>query len=135
MKTKKNKITSLIILVISIFSFVGCSRDSSDDAPPATSTTHKVVFKAEVSAGSSISQATYGYDSSFTSASSLSGVTWSSPEITVPANTTAVSATVYAIGNSASSTIKTQIYVDGVLKKEATGSGEALIAHAAYNLK
>jgi hypothetical protein len=77
--------------------------------------------------------AVYGYDSEITTATSLSGTTWTSPEITVPAGAVIANAGIDATGGDASATLKVQIYVDGSLKKEGTSSGEILSAHASYN--
>ncbi|MFP3598281.1 hypothetical protein [Chryseobacterium sp. SIMBA_029] len=108
-----------------------CSKDDDDDNNVAGSNgTHKVVFKAEASSGSNISIAVYGYDANATTATSLNGTSWSSPEITVPAGALTLNAAVNATGANASSTLKVQIYVDGVLKKEGTSSGQYLSASA-----
>lgn len=77
----------------------------------------------------------YGYDNTLTSVSSLGGTTWTSPEITAPANATVASVVLNGMGANASSTLKVQVYVDGVLKKEGTGAGTALTATAQFNLK
>ena len=129
----KNKITSFILFTIAIasFSFTGCSK--KDDVPG--NATNKVVFKAEASAGSSLSLAVYGYDATLTTASSLGGTSWTSPEITVPASANVASVVLNAMGASASSTLKVQVFVNGTLKKEGTSSGTALSATAQYNLK
>ncbi|RQO31648.1 hypothetical protein DBR32_06765 [Taibaiella sp. KBW10] len=92
---------------------------------------HKVVFKAEASSGGSVDVAVYGYDANTTTASSLTGTTWSSPELNVPAGTVNANVVVNGQGNS-TSTLKVQIYVDGVLKKEGTSSGQVLSASANY---
>lgn len=118
-------------MMMAIFCLAGCSDDGDSNSP----TTHQVYFQAEASAGSSINQVVYGFDTSLTTATSLGGMTWKSAEITVPATATVLSINMNAIGVNASSTLKVQIYVDGVLKKEATGSGTALIAQAQYSLR
>ena len=123
---------TLVVLVTAVllgFSS-SCSKDDDDDAPARQS--HKVVFKATASAGSNIDVAVYGYDSTITTASSLSGTTWTSPEITTPAGAINVNVGVNATGSSSSSTLKVQIYVDGELKKEGTSSGQILSASANY---
>jgi len=108
-----------------------CSKDDGGTPGPSTSS-HKVQFKAEASAGSNISVAVYGYDATTTTATSLSGTTWSSPEITVPAGASLATAAVNASGANASSTLKVQVWVDGVMKKEGTSSGAILSAQASY---
>lgn len=134
---KKSKISqiiqyTLVVLVTAVllgFS-TSCSKDDDDDTPAGKA--HKVVFKATASAGSNIDVAVYGYDSTITTASSLSGTTWTSPEITSPAGAYNVNVGVNATGASSSSTLKVQIYVDGELKKEGTSSGQILSASANY---
>lgn len=118
------------VFVILAFAAVamGCSKDK--DKPSGTS--HKVVVKAEVSAGSRLINATYGTETTGTPATGLTGTTWSSPEFTVPAGTHYVTGGAGGEGLNAAATIKVQIYVDGVLKKEGTGSGTGLSAVALY---
>ncbi len=106
-----------------------CSNDEDNDEPQ---TSHKVVFKAQASSGSNIDIAVYGLDSNTTTATSLSGTAWTSPEITAPAGTYGANVAVNAIGADANSTLKVQIYVDGELKKEGTSSGQYLSASANY---
>lgn len=131
--TKKTtqKIT-LSILAFAIVSFMACSKDNKNNSP---ATSHKLVYKAEASAGSNINISVYGYDATLTTASALSGTTWTSPEITAPANSNVATIMVNAMGVNISSTLKVQIFVDGVLKKEGTSTGTALSATAQYNLR
>lgn len=135
---KKMKLKSVLkgslvmVMAALVLGFVtSCSND--DDNIPGTNKPHKVVFKAEASAGSNIEIAVYGIDGNPTSATSLSGTTWSSPEITSEAGAMSANVAVNAIGASASSTLKVQIWVDGELKKEGTSSGQYLSASAAYS--
>jgi hypothetical protein len=125
MKFLRNALLTLMFASI----FTGCSKD--DDAKPS-STAHKVIFKAIASTGSNISVAVYGYDSTPTTATSLSGTTWTSPEVNVPAGTVVATAAVSATGVDASSSLKVQIFVDGELKKEGTSTGEILSASVSY---
>ena len=111
--------------------FASCSNDD-DDNVPGTNKSHKVVFKAEASSGSNIDVAVYGIDGNPTTASSLSGTTWTSPEVTTEGGAYSANVAVNAIGANASSTLKVQIWVDGVLKKEGTSSGQYLSASASY---
>ena len=129
-QTWRTCFSTFLVLFITLVSFSYCSKDK--DNPPAAS---KLQFKAEVSAGSVLNMAVYGYDATLTTASSLGGTTWTSPEINVPAGANLASITVNARGASASSTLKVQVYVNGMLKKEGTGSGAALSATAQYNLR
>lgn len=96
-----------------------CSKDKDDNNTPAT---HKVVFKAETSAGGTISRASYGVDGDAHSATNLSGTTWSSPELTAPAGAYNANIVINGVGTSNTSTLKVGIYVDGELKKEASAS-------------
>ncbi|KLT65322.1 hypothetical protein [Pedobacter sp. BMA] len=134
MKNTKIKtwVLSFFALML-VTGFTGCKKDDDNvDGPSKTS--HKVVFKMVASAGSSISTVVYGYDSQITSATTLSGTTWTSPEITVPAGTVSLNVTGNARGVDASSSLKAQIYVDGELKKEGSSTGAVLSALASYSL-
>ncbi|WP_415326201.1 hypothetical protein [Chryseobacterium sp. MMS23-Vi53] len=115
-----------------VFGFVASCSNDDDDIIPGDGKTHKVVFKAEASSGSNIDIAVYGIDGNPTTASSLSGTTWTSPEITTDKNAYSANVAVSADGANASSTLKVQIWVDGELKKEGTSSGQVLSASAAY---
>ncbi len=85
--------------------------------------------------GTNIDGAVYGIDGNPTTATSLSGTTWSSPEVTSEAGAYNANVVVNAIGVDATSTLKVQIWVDGELKKEGTSSGQYLSASASYILK
>jgi hypothetical protein len=132
MNTFKKHTLKIVTFFAAVILLASCGKDDNNTPTPSP-TAHKVIFKAEASAGSNISIAVYGYDASTTTASSLSGTTWTSPEITVPAGTVVASAAVNATGANASSTLKVQVWVDGVMKKEATSSGAFLSAQATYN--
>ncbi|OBW42763.1 hypothetical protein AB670_00847 [Chryseobacterium sp. MOF25P] len=131
----KNVLKGSFVMVMAalVFGFVtSCSNNDDDDNIPGTNKTHKVVFKAEASSGSNIDIAVYGIDGNPTTATSLSGTTWTSPEITTEAGAFNANVAVNAIGASASSTLKVQIWVDGELKKEGTSSGQYLSASASH---
>lgn len=134
-KIQLNKVLKGTFLLLATTVLLGfatsCSSDDDDQPNPATS--HKIVFKAQASSGSDINIAVYGIDGNATTATSLTGTTWASPEITAPAGTSTVNVGVNAVGANASSTLKVQIYVDGELKKEGTSSGQTLSASANYN--
>ena len=134
-KIKLNKVLKGTFLLLATSVLLGfatsCSSDDDDESNAATS--HKVVFKAEASSGSNIDIAVYGIDGSATTATSLTGTTWTSTEITAPAGSFTANVAVNAVGANASSTLKVQIYVDGQLKKEGTSSGQYLSASANYN--
>lgn len=130
----KNVLKGSFVMVMAalIFGFAtSCSNDDDDDIP-GTNKTHKVVFKAEASAGSNIEIAVYGIDGNPTTATSLSGTTWSSSEITTEAGAMSANVAINAVGASTSSTLKVQIWVDGELKKEGTSSGQYLSASASH---
>lgn len=130
----KNVLKGSFVMVMAalILGFVTSCSNDDDDNIPGTNKTHKVVFKAEASAGSYIEIAVYGIDGNPTTATSLSGTTWSSPEITTEAGAMGANVAVNAVGASASSTLKVQIWVDGELKKEGTSSGQYLSASASH---
>lgn len=128
MRLEKN--LKIVFITLVAINLIGCSKGEKPSSKP-----HKIIFKAEVSAGSSLNQATYGYDATLTTVSSLGGTTWTSPEVTVPADATVATISTNAMGTNTSSTLKVQVFVDGVLKKESTGSGIALSAVAQYNLR
>ncbi|WP_223558592.1 hypothetical protein [Chryseobacterium lathyri] len=124
--------TFVVLLTTMLIGFAtSCSSDDDDDNGPAKSS-HKVVFKAIASSGSDIEVAVYGIDGNPTTASSLSGTTWTSPEVTSEAGAYNANVAVSAIGADASSTLKVQIWVDGELKKEGASSGQYLSASASY---
>lgn len=124
--------TFVVLLATMLMGFVAsCSKDD-DDNVDGSKKSHKVVFKAIASAGANIDGAVYGIDSNATTATSLSGTTWSSPEVTSEAGAYNANVVVNAIGADASSTLKVQIWVDGELKKEGTSSGQYLSASASY---
>jgi hypothetical protein len=131
MKVLQNKFAKFIVLIFVIPLVVNCS---SDDKGPSN-TTKKVIFKAEASTGSSINMAVYGYDATLTTVSSINNQSWTSPEITVPASANVASVIANAMGANAASTLKVQVYVNGVLKKEGTSTGTALSATAQYDLE
>lgn len=131
---KNNRIKTTLLSFFAVLLFAGLISCKKDENQEPSKTSHKVVYKLEASAGSELSVVVYGYDSQLTSNSSLSGTTWSSPEITVPAGTVVLSVTGNATGANANSTLKAQIYVDGELKREGLSSGTALSAIASFSL-
>ncbi|WP_228401658.1 hypothetical protein [Chryseobacterium sp. PMSZPI] len=126
--------TLVAIMTVLFFGFVtSCSKDNDDNNNiNGGGKSHKIVFKAIASSGSNIDGAVYGIDGNATTASSLSGTTWSSPEVTSEPGAYNANVVVNAIGANASSTLKVQIWVDGELKKEGTSSGQYLSASASY---
>ncbi|AZA79748.1 hypothetical protein EG347_20805 [Chryseobacterium sp. G0186] len=125
--------TFFVLLATMLLGFItSCSNDDDDDNGNGAGKSHKVVFKAIASSGTNIDVAVYGIDGNPTTASSLSGTTWSSPEVTSEPGAYNANVAVNAIGTDASSTLKVQIWVDGELKKEGTSSGQYLSASASY---
>ncbi|CAI8900888.1 hypothetical protein [Chryseobacterium sp. IT-36CA2] len=107
--------------------------------------THKVVYKAEGSAGVNITSVKYNSSPPgviIKSATNVSGTTWVSPELggieRLPVGRVSSSralAIVEATGANASSTLKVQIYVDGVLKKEEMATGQNLKVDLGYDVE
>lgn len=130
----KNVLKGSFVMMMAalLLGFVASCSNDDDDNIPGAGKTHKVVFKAEASSGSNIDVAVYGIDGNPTTASSLSGTTWTSPEITSETGAYGANVAVSALGPNASSTLKVQIWVDGELKKEGTSSGQYLSASASY---
>ncbi|MBE4949783.1 hypothetical protein [Chryseobacterium culicis] len=102
---------------------------------------HTIMFKAEASAGSNI---TYVLDNGNGEAneSNFNGVVWTSPEYThseeLPAGKTMNQikiVSVKATGVDATSTLKVQIYIDGVLRQEEIAKGQNLEVTAKYNVE
>ncbi|GAA4211202.1 hypothetical protein GCM10022289_39830 [Pedobacter jeongneungensis] len=131
---KNIKIKTFVLSFFALVLFTGLMSCKKDDAETPSKSSHKVVFKLEASAGSNISTVVYGYDTQVTTATSLSGTTWTSQEITVPAGTISLNIAAGATGANATSTLKARIYVDGELKSEGTSSGAVLSASASYSL-
>lgn len=134
MKKSNFKIIYLVLSVSVLYLFVGCSNDDNDGSSTPPPSTYEIVFKAEASTGSTLNMSTFGYDSTLTNVSSIGGTTWTSTSITAPSSANVASVSMNAIGANASSTLKVQIYVNGVLKKEGFSTGTALAATAQYNL-
>ncbi|MEJ5051904.1 hypothetical protein WH221_18915 [Chryseobacterium culicis] len=135
-KMKMNQLLRGVFVAVIAALLIGftasCSKDNDDNNVNGAGKSHKVVFKAIASSGSNIDVAVYGIDGNPTTASSLSGSTWSSPEVTSEPGAYTANAAVNAIGPDASATLKVQIWVDGELKKEGTSSGQYLSASTSY---
>jgi hypothetical protein len=100
---------------------------------------HKIMYKAEVSAGSNLKSVIWQYH--LDPATSISGTVWTNETTETMQlrvgeinNYTAI-VKAKAIGANASSTLKVQIYVDGVLKKEVITTGQDLEARADYSVE
>ncbi|MDR4951359.1 hypothetical protein REB14_04045 [Chryseobacterium sp. ES2] len=134
-KMRMNQLLRGALVAVITAMFIGftasCSKDN-DDNENGAGKSHKVVFKAIASSGSNIDVAVYGIDGNPTTASSLSGSTWSSPEVTSESGAYSANVAVNAVGPNASATLKVQIWVDGELKKEGTSSGQYLSASTSY---
>lgn len=133
MRNIPKSMAKLLSVAFAAMLFSACSKGG--DTEPGTNASRKIMFKAEASAGSALHMVVYGYDTDLTTISSLGGTTWTSPEITTPAGATVASITVNARGANPASTLKVQVYVDGILKKETGSMGTALSATAQYNLQ
>jgi len=121
------KILFPVLMVATLFT--ACKKDD-DDKPSRTS--HKVVFKAIGSSGVTLSHGLYGWDQSITTLSNLTGNTWTSPEVTSPAEAINLNVLINAQATSSSATLKVQIFVDGQLKSEGNSAGSVLSASANY---
>ncbi|MEN5308842.1 hypothetical protein ABE425_15095 [Chryseobacterium cucumeris] len=134
-KMRMNQLLRGAFVAVIAAMFIGftasCSKDN-DDNENGAGKSHKVVFKAIASSGSNIEVAVYGIDGNPTTATSLSGTTWSSPEVTSEPGAYNATVGVNAVGPDASATLKVQIWVDGELKKEGTSSGQYLSASTSY---
>ena len=117
---------------------ISCSHDEEK-----YDVTHKVVYKAEVSAGSDITSVQFNVQGHVPKpAMNVSGTTWTSPEMPITwklavgeAHPLSALAVVKATGANASSTLKVQIYVDGILKKEKVVTGQDLSADIQYDIE
>ena len=134
MKTRKKKITSLFVLTMIALAFTGCSSDDGGSGTTPIAGTHKLVLKAEAS-GSTIHHILYGYDDEMTSVSGISETSWTSPEIALPESASVANFTANAVGATDASTLKLQVFVDGVLKKEEVGTGTILSVRTHHNLR
>lgn len=134
-KMKMNQLLRGALVAAIAAMFIGftasCSKDNDDNVNGAGKS-HKLVFKAIASSGSNIDVAVYGIDGNPTTATSLSGTTWSSPEVTSEPGAYSANVAVNAVGPNASATLKVQIWIDGELKKEGTSSGQYLSASTSY---
>ncbi len=130
MSFSKIKIAAVLFGLVLLQISTSCSKDEEP-----TGSSKKVVFKAEASSGVLVNLVVYGYDNNLTTISKANVQTWTSPEITVPANTSVATISANAMGVNASSTLKVKVFVDGVEKRENTSTGTALSATAQVNLK
>ncbi|WP_175622159.1 hypothetical protein [Chryseobacterium schmidteae] len=120
------------VITVMVLSFVESCRKDDDDTSEDIKT-QKVVFKAEGSSGVNISKAVYGIDGNPITVNGLSGMTWTSPELTAEGVVYNTNVVVNATGVDAASTLKVQIWVDGQLKKESVSSGMTLSASTSYS--
>lgn len=129
MKNLRKLLLGLLpILVVAVLA--SCKKD--DDS----SSTHKVKFKAETSSDSKISTVLYtNVTGDVTSNTSVNSTTFNSAELTIPSSVPIISFGATGSGATANSTIKVQIWVDGVMVKENVGTGTALSATTSYSFK
>ena len=120
------KILSVSFIVLTVSVFYSCKKDN---AP-----THKVKFKAETSSDAKLSAVAYTNESgNVTNTSSLNSSSFASSELTIPSSVSIITFSANGNGASAASTLKVQIYVDGNLVKENTGTGTVLTASTTYS--
>lgn len=100
--------------------FAGCSGKDDNPAPSG----HKIQYKAEVSSGSTISSVIYFTASGNTTVSSLAVTKWESAVLDLPASAGHATVAVVGVGANAQATMKVQVWVDGVMKKESTATGQ-----------
>lgn len=129
MKNSKKLLFMAVVLLLTMF--VSCSKKDT----PHAQTPKKVVFKAQASGGASIKTIVYGPDADARTLVNQNLASWSSEEMTIAAGTNNVKINVQGTGSGASSTITVQIYVDGVLKAEQSGTGApAIVAMVTHTL-
>jgi hypothetical protein len=132
---QKIAVVFLPLLLIGLFAVVtSCHGDEE-----RYEVSHKIMYKAEVSAGSNLKMVEW--TGHFDPPTSVSGTTWTT-ETTETMRLRVgeivndpVFINAYATGANSSSTLKVQIYVDGVLKKEVTTTGQDLKSKANYNVE
>lgn len=118
----------LPVLVIAVLA--SCKKDDDSSA------THKVKFKAETSSDAKLSTVVYtNVTGDVTSNTSVNSTTFNSAELTIPSSVPIISFGATGSGATANSTIKVQIWVDGVMVKENVGTGTALSATTSYSFK
>lgn len=122
------KILSLSFIVLAATVLFSCKKDNNNSG------TYKVKFKAETSSGAKLSSVIYTSETGdIITNSSVNSSSFSSTELTIPSSVKVISFTANGIGESAGSTLKVQIYVDGNLVKENVGTGTTLSATANYS--
>jgi len=125
-----NKMFGVALLSWVVFS--NCSKDKKDEP---SSGDQKIVFKVESSANSPINMVVFGFDGTLTTVSAVNSESWTSAEMTAPGTAHVATVSANARGAGSSSTLKVEIYVNGMLKKEATSNGTALSATAQHHLR
>ena len=139
-KLIRNTVTGFLSLILIglLTAVISCSHDEE-----RYDVTHKVIYKAQVSAGSNITSVQYNIPTRHLEpVMNVNGTTWTSPEV---AGTEKLAVgevknmgaivLVKATGANASSTLKLQIYVDGVLKKEEVFTGQDLTNDIQYDIE
>lgn len=122
------KILSLSFIVLAVTILFSCKKDNNNDG------THKVKFKAETSSDAKLSSVVYtSATGDLTTNSSVNSSSFASAELTIPSSIPIISFGANGTGASAGSTLKVQIWVDGVMVKENIGTGTALSATTSYS--
>ncbi|MEY8762007.1 hypothetical protein [Chryseobacterium tongliaoense] len=120
----------VFLMTALLLGFVTSCKDDNDDPSPST---HKVVLKAIASSGSNLQTAVYGVSGNPKTVS-LSGTTWISEEM-IASEGTLINAVVNGVGANTSSTLKVQVWIDGVMKKEESGLIGTTLSTSIINYK
>lgn len=128
---KRSLLLQLLYPALLLLALTGCQKKGQDN----TATPYEILFKAEATAGSVITDGSFGYDGTHFFADRLGGTVWISPKLTVPANTKQLNVRFDASGLNPSSTLTVLIYVNGILKKQVSSTGTTLSITAFYELK
>lgn len=134
----------LPLLLVSLFVVVTSCKNDEDEVEIEQKITHKWYYKVEASEGATITNISHenhiSGEAKNTSINGIIGTTWTSGEfsetsIAVPRKhkwVIPMHIKAKAIGTNISSTLKVQIYVDGVLIKEVKDIGLIPNAEARY---
>lgn len=132
-------VLSFVLMAALTLSF-GCKKDKDNDGGGPGNATYKVKFTGTFSAGSSIRTATIVYGVNSTSATDLSGTSWTK-ELDLTENdlrafsdnpTKNISFGLQGDGKDGNATGKVEIIVNGKSVKTAEGKGTVLVPQANY---
>lgn len=120
-------------LLLSLFVFASCSKSKdSGGGNNGGDRGKKIKYKVTVTSGT-IGTIVYGFDDKTTTLTSVTGTTWESAELDIPANVMRGSIAGNGHGNTAGSKITAEIFVDGNRVREVSGTGTALAVYAGYD--